>query len=85
MPSVTRDATPLAVAPVTGLPRGVADVLLTALIPLLAVVAGGIHLVKNYLPVTASYAGGAPPAHTGQPPAGLMSLVGPHLGAAFVL
>jgi hypothetical protein len=85
MPSVTRDATPLAVARVTGLPRATADVLLTALIPFLALVAGAIHLVKNYLPMTASQAGGAPPVGAGQPPAGLMSVVGPHLGEAFLL
>jgi hypothetical protein len=61
------------------------DMLLTTLIPLLGVVAGAIHLVKNYLPMSASQAAGAPPAAASQPQAGLLSLVGPHLGEAFVL
>ncbi len=86
MPSVTRDdATPLPVARVTGVPRAMGDLLLTALIPLLAVVAGAIHLVKNYLPMTVSQASGTPPAGAGVAPTGLMSLIGPHLGEAFVL
>jgi len=64
--------------------HSVVDGVLSALIPLLAVVAGAIHLVHNYLPMEAPRgAGGPPPAGGG--PSGVMGLVGPHLTELFVL
>jgi hypothetical protein len=85
MSTVTREVSSLAVARASR-PHALVDVLLTALIPLLAVVAGAIHLVHTYLPMSAaSHPAGAPPAGAGQAAGGLMSLVGPHLSEAFVL
>jgi len=69
-------------------PNRLVDAFLSVIVVALAIVAGALHLAHNYLPMEGPSAG-APGPPPGAAPAGggnaLMSLVGPHLSAVFVL